>query len=139
LPPPDPAVEPLGRDDVDDVSELLGADPDREGFFVPQLLDFGHHHGIRVGGRLVAMTGVHVLSERFGVAAIGNVVTRPDHRRRGYARGLVATQCHGLVRVVPVVGLNVADGNDGARRLYEALGFVPSARYDEAELELLHG
>ncbi len=139
LPPPDPAVERLGPDDVDDVRALLAADPDREGFFVPQLLGFGHHHGIRVGGRLVAMSGVHVLSERFGVAAIGNVVTHPDHRRRGYARRLVATQCHGLRRVVPVVGLNVADGNDGARRLYEALGFVPSARYDEAELELVGG
>lgn len=139
LPPPDPAVEPLGPGDVDDVLALLAADPDREGFFVPQLLGFGHHHGIRAGGRLVAMTGVHVLSERFGVAAIGNVATHPDHRRRGYARRLVATQCHGLVRVVPVVGLNVADGNEGARRLYESLGFRPAARYDEAELELRHG
>ncbi len=134
LPPPDPAVEPLTGADVDDVLALLAAEPDHEGFFVPGLLGFGHHHGLRVDGTLVAMSGVHVLSERFGVAAVGNVATHPRHRRRGFARRVVATQCHGLLAVVPVVGLNVADDNPGARRFYEAIGFRPEVRYDEAEL-----
>ena len=36
-------------------------------------------------GALVAVAGTHLVSDTYGVAAIGNVFTHPDYRGRGYA------------------------------------------------------
>ena len=46
---------------------------------------------------LAAVAGVHVLSEAHGVAAIGNVLTHPAHRRQGLARALMATLARRLL------------------------------------------
>jgi ribosomal protein S18 acetylase RimI-like enzyme len=134
LPAPGSAVV-LGRGDVEDLGALFSTDPDAGDFFVPQLLDTGHYLGHREDGRLVAVAGVHAVSARHGVAAIGNVATHPAHRRRGHARRLVATLCHRLRREADVIGLNVKDGNEGAARLYRSIGFHPAVRYEEALLE----
>jgi ribosomal protein S18 acetylase RimI-like enzyme len=135
LPPADPGLEPLDRTHLDEVLALRATTPDGGAFFVPGLLDTGQYLGLREdGGDLVAVAGVHVLSPRHGVAAVGNVLTHPGHRRRGHARALMGTLCRRLVEVVPTVGLNVAVDNTGARALYEQLGFEVVADYDEAEL-----
>ncbi len=70
----------------------------------------------------------------YGVAAVGNVLTHPTHRRQGLARALMATLARRLLDTVPVVGLNVGTANTGARALYDGLGFVPVVTYEEAEL-----
>jgi GNAT superfamily N-acetyltransferase len=131
---PDPRVTWLDRRAVDEVLDLRATDVDISAFFVPELLDSGHYCGIRVEDRLVAIAGVHVLSERYGVAAIGNVFTHPDHRGEGLASALTSTLAHRLLPLVDVVGLNVQSGNGPARTVYERLGFVPVLAYEEAEL-----
>jgi ribosomal protein S18 acetylase RimI-like enzyme len=138
LPPPDPRVTWLDRGNTDAITALRETGGDASAFFVPALLDTGFYGGIRVNSDLAAVAGVHVISEPRGVAAIGNVLTHPDHRRHGLARALVATLAHRLLATVPVVGLNVGTANRGARALYEALGFVPVAHYEEAELRRSH-
>lgn len=140
LPPPDPRVTWLDRGAADAVAVLRETDDDASAFFVPALLDTGLYGGIRVGadGELAAVAGVHVISEPRGVAAIGNVLTHPDHRRQGLARALVATVAHRLLAAVPTVGLNVGTANTGARALYDILGFVPAVTYEEAELRRSH-
>jgi ribosomal protein S18 acetylase RimI-like enzyme len=140
LPPDDPRVLWLDRAATDAVVALRETGGDASAFFVPELLDTGHYAGIEVDDDrvLAAVAGVHVLSEAHGVAAIGNVLTHPAHRRQGLARALVATLARRLLATVPVVGLNVGTANTGARTLYEDLGFVPVVRYEEAELRRSH-
>jgi len=136
LPPPDPRVRWLDRAAADEVIALRVTGGDVSAFFIPSLLDTGHYGGIRIDGELAAVAGVHVLSERYGVAAVGNVLTHPVHRRQGLGRALLATLTRRLLETVPVVGLNVGTANAGARALYDGLGFVPVATYEEAELRL---
>lgn len=127
-------VERLDREATADIAALLASDPDAGDFFHPHLLDSGHYRGIREDGALVAMAGVHVVSLRHGVAAIGNVATHPGYRRRGLARSVMSALARTLLEEVDVVGLNVAAHNVGALRLYESLGFEVLVTYDEAEL-----
>jgi ribosomal protein S18 acetylase RimI-like enzyme len=134
LPDADDAIESLDRAAEAEVVELRTHGGDASAFFVPELLDTGWYLGLRTDGDLAAVAGVHVISERYGVAAIGNVLTHPAHRRRGLARALVATLAHRLLAAVPTVGLNVGVDNTAARALYDDLGFVPSITYEEAEL-----
>lgn len=135
---PDPRVEWLDRGAADEVIELRATDHDISAFFIPELLDSGYYGGIRVDGALVAIAGVHVLSETYGVAAIGNVFTHPDHRGRGLASALTATVAHRLLPVAPMVGLNVQTTNVAARTVYERLGFVDVLPYEEAEIRRVH-
>ncbi len=137
LPAPDPRVRWLDRAAADEVLALRETGGDVSAFFIPSLLDTGHYGGIRIDGELAAVAGVHVLSERYGVAAVGNVLTHPVHRRQGLGRALLSTLARRLLETVPVVGLNVGTANAGARALYDGLGFVPVATYEEAELRLV--
>lgn len=134
LPPVHPDVEVLGAVDRADLEALYASDPHAGDFFHPGLLDTGHYVGLRIGGELVATAGVHVVEPAHGVAAVANVATAPDHRRRGYGSAVVASLLHRLLEEIDVVGLNVREANAGARRVYERLGFEVVARYAEAEL-----
>jgi len=106
-------------------------------WFDPAMLAKGPYLGIRDGGRrdgsgaLVAIAGVHVWSPRQGVAALGNIATHPAARGRGLATRLTAALCRRCLAEVRHVGLNVHADNAAAIRVYEKLGFVVNAPYDE--------
>jgi ribosomal protein S18 acetylase RimI-like enzyme len=93
--------------------------------FDPWQIAHGMFYGIWDGRALVAAAGTHVWSPAEGVAAIGNVFTRPDRRGRGYA-----TLCTAAVTVealqagMDAIILNVRDGNAPAIHVYEKLGFL---------------
>lgn len=133
LPDGDPDVEPLGPEHVDEIEELYATDPG-SAFFLPSMLEAESFVGIRHRGRLVSVAGTHVLSETQGVAAIGGVVTHPDHRGLGLGTRVTVGVCRRLKGRVEVIGLNTADANAAARSVYTRLGFVPVLRYEEAEL-----
>ena len=92
-------------------------------FFDPVLLEIGPYFAIRDRGDIVAAGGVHVRSPRYGVAALGNIATRPDRRGRGYATCITAALCRELEATIPWIGLNVEADNRAATRCYERLGF----------------
>jgi RimJ/RimL family protein N-acetyltransferase len=93
--------------------------------FSPRLVEKGLFFGVREGGELAAVAGMHVVSPEEGVAAIGNVYTRRDRRGRGLAGALTSAVAGELFRMgVRTVGLNVARDNAAAIRVYERLGFV---------------
>ena len=103
-------------------------------FFQPWMLGQGTFRGIREGSDLVAVAGSHVFSPGFGVCAIGNVYTRRDRRRHGLgARVTSAVVQHAIDREIPTIVLNVSQENDGARRVYERLGFRRYCEFFEGE------
>ncbi|MEH1168526.1 GNAT family N-acetyltransferase [Micromonospora sp. CPCC 205539] len=103
-------------------------------WFDPRMLDTGQYVGVRAGGEVVAVAGVHVWSPTYRVAALGNVTTHPRVRGRGLGSAVVAALCARLGESVAHVALNVKADNVAAVRLYERLGFSRVADYDEATL-----
>jgi len=102
-----------------------------ENWFMPRMLETGEYFGIRIGGELVAVAGVHVFSPEYRVAALGNITTHPEYRGRGLGRRVTAHLCRSLLRSVDTIGLNVHADNHSAIRCYRALGFAPVAEYGE--------
>jgi len=72
--------------------------------------------------RLVAMGTTHLTVP--GAAEIGNIATRTSHRRRGYARQVVAALVQAHAASGWRVFLMVFQRNRAAVSLYERLGFV---------------
>ena len=134
LPPHDARVRVLQRDDEPALRVLFATDDRAGGFFHAGLLDTGLYLGVEEAGALVASAGVHVVEPHHGVAAIGNVVTRPDARGRGLGATVTASLCHLLDEQAGTIGLNVREENAPARALYERLGFVEVLGYEEAAL-----
>ena len=89
-------------------------------------------YGLRDGARLIAAAGTHVVSRRRGIAAVGNIYTRPEARGRGFGRAvtgavvaeLLAGPCRDAV-------LNVAAANEPAIRVYTRPGFWTHCRHYE--------
>ena len=125
----------LTEADVDDLLALYRASYPAN-WFMPRMLQTGFYFGIRRGGALVSVAGVHVYSRPYKVAALGNVATHPDHRGGGLATIATARLCQELLRAgVECVGLNVNADNRGALACYGKLGFVRVADYGEYTLE----
>ncbi|MCI4066594.1 GNAT family N-acetyltransferase [Micromonospora sp. R77] len=118
-----PAGEVLGRADLPALLALYAAAYPGN-WFDPRMLDTGQYVGVRDGGELVAVAGVHVWSPAWRVAALGNVTTHPRVRGRGLASAAVAALCGRLRDGVDHVALNVRADNLAAVRLYERLGFT---------------
>lgn len=100
-------------------------------WFDPRMLDTRQYFGIRAGGHLVSVAGIHVYSRKYQVAALGNVATLPSHRNKGYAKRVTARTCQSLLGDVRHIGLNVKADNNAAIACYRRLGFEPVASYFE--------
>ncbi len=100
--------------------------------FSPWQIAHGMFYGVWADGELVATAGTHVWSVDEGVAAIGNVFTRPEFRGRGYATQCTAAVVAGALAagIDPLV-LNVRHSNDAAIHVYEKLGFRRYATFLE--------
>jgi ribosomal protein S18 acetylase RimI-like enzyme len=125
----DPGVEPLGPSDVSDLNRLY-----RLGFgsWLPaDSVAEGVYFGIRVRGRLVAAAGTHVIGRADRIAAVGNVLTQPEYRGRGYAEATTAAVTTELLRFCDHVVLNVRADNPPALNAYRRLGYVEHARFEE--------
>ena len=150
LPPGRPvpaAAQPacrLGRADASRLIELYrqGGEyaPDA---FDPGQLDDGYFFGISdEDGTLAAAGGTHVSIRTeaqpltignasaldkvisSGVAAIGNIYTRPGRRGRGYGKAVTSSITRALQKDgISVIVLNVDRQNLVARSIYEKLGF----------------
>jgi ribosomal protein S18 acetylase RimI-like enzyme len=127
-------VEALGPDDLPAIMTLY-EDAYPGTWFEPRQLATGRYVGIRQGGRLACVAGVHVYSPTWGVAALGNVATLPELRGRGLARGACAALCCLLLGDgIETIALNVRSDNEPAIRAYTRLGFERAAEYVEASL-----
>jgi len=92
--------------------------------FDPVQVPGGAFYGVFEDGRLVAAAGTHLISPTYGVAAVGNVLTHPDCRGRGYATAATSAVVAELQgRGIRDIVLNVSQKNATAIRIYERLGF----------------
>ena len=108
-----------------------------ESFFAPGQLDGGIFYGVRDGGRLLAAGGTHLIAPRAGIAAVGNIFTRPEARGRGLAAAVTSAVVADLVALnVPDIILNVAVDNAPALAIYRRLGFRPHNRFWELDASL---
>ena len=127
----------LSGDDLDSVNSLFADHADRPDAFHPRQLEEGPFYGAFYEKDLVAMAGVHVLSESASMAAIGNVFTHPAHRGQGFG-GEVSAQVIRRLRTLGIqtIVLNVAKKNVAAVQMYQGLGFQTHCGYYEGRGEL---
>ncbi len=91
----------------------------------------GVYFGMRVGGRLVAAAGTHVISRQARLAVVGNVLTHVDYRGRGFATAVTGAVTAELLRTSDEVVLNVRADNPPALQAYRRLGFAEHVRFEE--------
>ena len=119
----------LTHRDTGDIMTLYQHYPDN--FFEPSMLNTGMYFGIRQQSTLVSVAGIHQLSESKRIAAVGNIVTHPDHRGRGYASRCVSHLVSELLDRVDQVALNVDATNRAAIKCYEGVGFRKICTFQE--------
>jgi ribosomal protein S18 acetylase RimI-like enzyme len=91
----------------------------------------GVYYGIRIGGRLVAAAGTHVIGRDVRLAVVGNVLTHPDYRGRGFATATTGAVTAELLRSCDQVVLNVRSDNPPALQAYRRLGYGEHIRFEE--------
>jgi ribosomal protein S18 acetylase RimI-like enzyme len=123
------ATARLLRSEIGDLNRLYGL-----GFtsWLPaRSIAQGVYFGVRVGGRLVAAAGTHVISRDAKIAAVGNVMTQASFRGRGYAKMTTGAVTQELLRYCDQVVLNVRSDNPPALAAYRALGYREHVRFEE--------
>lgn len=125
-------VTPLSSKDIPHIIQLYQGQAAAPDGFHPRQIELGPFAGIREGGQLIATAGVHVLSTSQNVAAVGNIFTHPDYRRKGYAEACTRAVLIELVRMkIQTIVLNVGQKNKAAIQLYQKMGFEPYCRFEE--------
>ena len=125
----DLGVERLSPADAPELNRLY-----RLGFgsWLPaQSIAEGAYYGLRIRGRIVAAAGTHIVSRDARLAVVGNVMTAPEHRGRGYAKAVTAAVTAELLGFCDDVVLNVRADNPPALNAYRRIGYVEHARYEE--------
>ena len=126
----DPRVRRLNHNDTAAIMRLYEHYPDN--FFEPSQLETGLYFGIDGDdGELASIAGIHVVSEEYDVAAIGNLVTRPDVRGQGMATVCTGRLLDELFERVSLVALNVRHDNLPAISVYENFGFQENSLFWE--------
>jgi GNAT superfamily N-acetyltransferase len=128
-PAEDPGIERLGAMDTGELNRLY-----RLGFgswLPPSAIAEGVYYGIRVNGRLVAAAGTHVIGRTARISVVGNVLTQPEFRGRGYAQATTGAVTAHLLEFCDHVVLNVRSDNPPALNAYRRLGYVEHVRFEE--------
>ena len=130
-----PGVIPLSIADAGEIEALYHVSYPGN-WFDPRMLETGCYYGIRQATELISVAGVHVYSQHYKIAALGNVTTHPDFRGQGLGTAVCARLCQELLRTVAHIGLNVKADNSSAIACYKRLGFECIATYEEYTCEL---
>jgi len=104
-------------------------------WFDKRMLETQKYFGYFLDKNLVGIAGVHVYSDEYKVAALGNIATHPDFRGRQIAYKLTTHLCQDLRQNVNYIGLNVKSDNIAAISCYRKIGFEIVGKYDECYLK----
>lgn len=120
MPVPDgPAIVPLGDAQRDDVLALTALVYPH--YFRERTLALGRYFGIYRDGRLAAMAGERLATDRY--QELSAICTHPDFLGRGYARRLTAWLANDVLAAGRTPYLHVSPANARAKGLYEDMGF----------------
>ena len=122
----DPAAITLGAEDAAEMLAL--ATLTKPGPFALRTPELGRYIGVREEGVLVAMAGERLRLD--GYTEVSAVCTRPTHRGRGHARGLVWQLVQEIAARDETPFLHVRADNPGAIRLYASLRLLNATRAD---------
>jgi ribosomal protein S18 acetylase RimI-like enzyme len=120
LPAPSHDLLELGEKDAPEMLAL--ARLTRPGPFDERTRELGTFLGVRVDGKLAAMTGERLKVP--GFTEMSAVCVHPDHLGRGYARSLMCAIAAGIRARGETPFLHVLPENARAIGLYESLGFT---------------
>jgi ribosomal protein S18 acetylase RimI-like enzyme len=113
---------------ADDEEMLALARETNPGPFAIHTRELGRYIGVRSEGRLVAMAGQRMRVP--GYIEVSAVCTTPEQRGRGMAAALTAEIAARIFEAGETPFLHVLDTNDGARRIYERMGFETRTMID---------
>jgi ribosomal protein S18 acetylase RimI-like enzyme len=105
-------------------------------YFDVRLLRTGKYFGYFDNSRIVAASGIHVYSEKYNIAVLGNIVTDQDYRSRGLATAVTCRLVDELLSEGRLVTLNVGAANRPAIECYRKLGFEKVHEYEESIFRL---
>jgi predicted GNAT family acetyltransferase len=108
----------LGADDVPDMMALT--ELTKPGPFSARTHELGTFLGIKLDGRLVAMTGERMKPGNY--TEMTAVCVHPDHRGRGYAQMLLGAVARQIVARGEIPFLHVFSNNTSAIALYRRQG-----------------
>jgi ribosomal protein S18 acetylase RimI-like enzyme len=115
----DPEIVELGLRDSAEMIALTGLT--KPGPFGPRTHELGTYLGIRIDGKLVAMSGERMKVP--GYTEVSAVCTHPEHTGHGYAARLMSEVMRGIRERGEIPMLHVRADNVRAIALYERLGF----------------
>ncbi|MEO8736563.1 MAG: GNAT family N-acetyltransferase [Edaphobacter sp.] len=118
--PANPQIKKLGTYDIDEMSALVRLT--KPGPFDRRTMEMGDFFGIRIDGRLAAITGERL--HPTGYRELTAVCAHPDFRGRGFPRDLVLNVSRGIADRGETPFLHVLSDNVAAITLYRKLGFV---------------
>jgi len=129
-PPADDMIVRLSTADLPAIERLYQiAYPNS--WFDSRMLETNQYFGAWQDEQLISIAGIHVYSETYRVAALGNITTHPAYRSQGHAQQVTARLCQSLSKTVDLIGLNVKADNHSAIACYRKLGFGVVASYNE--------
>jgi len=117
----DKNVRQLGVDDHINILELLKEYP--ENFYTKEQLYMGYYYGIYRDNYLISVSGTHIVSNEYKIAALGNIITKNEYRNKGYSKLCISAMINSLLDKVNEIGLNVKVNNLPANKLYLNIGF----------------
>lgn len=118
----------LTAEDVPAMTELTSLT--RPGPWRPKTIEMGRYIGIKIDGRLAAMSGERMRVP--GYTEVSAVCTHPDFTGRGYAAQLMSVIMQGIFDRGEGTFLHVLSTNDRAIGIYEKLGFRKRYEFDYA-------
>jgi GNAT superfamily N-acetyltransferase len=133
--PNDKNIRKLSFDDLSIIKDFFAVSYPKN-WFDSRMLETGKYYGYFINDKLVGVSGIHVFSEEYKVAALGNIATHPDHRGKQIGYKLTSALCFDLQKCVDIIGLNVKSDNDHAIKCYKKIGFEVIGTYDECLLKL---
>jgi len=126
----DKNIRKLSIDDLAIIQEFYSISYPHN-WFDNRMLETNKYYGYFINGKLVGISGIHVFSAEYKVAALGNIATHPDYRGQQIGYKLTSVLCVDLQQCVDFIGLNVSSNNDYAIKCYKKIGFEIIGTYDE--------
>jgi predicted GNAT family acetyltransferase len=125
--------ENIRRMNTDDIEIIIGLYEESypDNFFDKRMLETGKYFGYFENGKLIGIAGIHVYSEKYKVATLGNITISPSQRGKAICQKLTSALCEDLLLSVDNIGLNVSIENLSAVNCYKKIGFEVISEYEE--------